>query len=396
MHYTPRSELDQRIARLRAQLVSADCDGALILQNADLFYLSGTAQQSHLYVPADGHPLLMTRKSHARARLESALESVVPLRSPRQLLHLIAEHGLARPRRVAMELDVLPVNPFRMYQQLLPGVEIVDCSAALRQLRAVKSAYELALIRRTAEQSEVVYRAVPDLLREGMTELDLAGQLEAVSRRAGNQGVVHMRNWNSEIFYGHLLSGANAAVPSFMDAPTAGPGVNPAIAQGANDKPIRAGEPVLIDYLFASEGYLVDQTRIYVIGELPADLHDAHRAMLAVQAAVVDAARPGVDGAALWQLAAEVAANWGVQDHFMGYGDDRVRFVGHGVGLELDELPVLAEGQTTPLEEGMVVALEPKCIFPGRGVVGIENTHVVTPAGLERLTRLPDDVVSLS
>jgi Xaa-Pro aminopeptidase len=90
---------------------------------------------------------------------------------------------------------------------------------------------------------------------------------------------------------------------------------------------------------------------------------------------------------------AMTAAEWGMGDHFMGHGHDRVRFVGHGVGLELDELPILAARQTLPLEEGMVIALEPKATFPGRGVVGIENTHVVTGAGLERLTALGDEIV---
>jgi Xaa-Pro aminopeptidase len=149
----------------------------------------------------------------------------------------------------------------------------------------------------------------------------------------------------------------------------------------------------LVDYLFAPDGYIADQTRIFAIGELPADLVRAHELMLSVQAAVVEAARPGVTGDALWELAARVATEGGFGDHFMGYGEDRVRFVGHGVGLELDEFPVLAARQEMPLEGGMIVALEPKAIFPGRGVMGVENTFIVTPAGLERLTDLGDEIV---
>ena len=97
-------------------------------------------------------------------------------------------------------------------------------------------------------------------------------------------------------------------------------------------------------------------------------------------------------GDALWHVAAEVATKSGLAEHFMGYGDDRVRFVGHGVGLELDEYPVLAAGQEMPLQAGMVVALEPKAIFPGRGVMGIENTLVVTDCGLERFNELDDGI----
>ena len=394
MQLTPKPELDSRIQQLQAQLTAADLEGALIVQRADLFYFSGTVQRSLLFVPAAGTPLLMTRKSLARARCESQLESILPLEKTRQLPELLTAHNPlgGRIRRLGMELDVMPVNTFRYYQRVLEGVDLVDCSTSIRQIRAVKSAYELALMRRAARGSQAIYRAVPELFREGITEVELSGLLEAIARRKGHQGMIPMRRWNDEVYYGHLMAGDNAAIPSFMAAPTGGSGVNPATAQGPGTRPIQAGEPLLVDILFAPDGYMVDQTRIYAIGSLPDELVHAHQAMLEVQAVVAEAARPGVTGEQLWNLAVETAAGWGVGDHFMGHGSDRVSFVGHGVGIELDELPVLAPRQTAPLEAGMVIALEPKAIFPGLGVVGVENTHVVTSAGLERLTTLSDDI----
>lgn len=394
MRLTPRSELDDRIGRLQGLLTEESMDAALVLQNADLFYLSGTIQQSHLVIPSSGEPLLMVRKSLGRARQESRLggDRIVPMRSPRQLLDLLAAHGIRRPKRLGLELDVMPVAVYRFYEELFVGVELVDCSSLIRRLRAVKSAYEVDLMRDAARRSKAVFEAIPLLLKEGITEVALAGEIEAIARREGHQGIVRMRAWNNEIFYGHLMSGASAAVPSYMLSPTGGPGLNPSIAQGASTQPIRRGQPLLVDYLFAPDGYVVDQTRIFAIGQLPADMIRAHEAMLAVQTAVRAAVRPGITGDELWELAAGIAEEHGLADHFMGYGDDRVRFVGHGVGLELDELPVLAAGQHGPIEEGMVIALEPKAIFPGRGVVGIENTHVVTPAGLERLSDLDDGI----
>jgi Xaa-Pro aminopeptidase len=395
MEYTPHAELMRRVTRFQRALLEAGLDAALIIQNTDLYYFSGTTQQSHLYLPADGAPLLMTRKSLARARQESQLDParILPLHSVRNLLDLVAEGGLPRPGRVGMELDVMPVNTFRDYQAVLAGIELVDCSALIRRLRAVKSDYELDLLRRAGRQSEAVYRAIPGLLRAGISEVALASEVEALARREGHQGIIRMRTWNNEIFYGHLMAGESAAVPSYMASPTGGPGLNPAIAQGPGTRPIGAGEPILVDYLFAPEGYIVDQTRIFAIDGLPADLIGAQEAMLSVQAAVVEAARPGVPAGHLWEIAAATAADHGLADNFMGVGTDRVRFVGHGVGLELDELPVLAAGQDTALEAGMVIALEPKAIFPGRGVLGIENTHVVTESGLKRLTPFPDKLV---
>ena len=104
-------------------------------------------------------------------------------------------------------------------------------------------------------------------------------------------------------------------------------------------------------------------------------------------------ATPGTVAGDLYEAAIEIAHEKGLGENFMGAGPDRIRFIGHGVGLELDEFPFLAKGQKTELQEGMVIALEPKLIFPGQGVVGIENTHVVTAKGLEQLTRAEEGIV---
>jgi Xaa-Pro aminopeptidase len=115
--------------------------------------------------------------------------------------------------------------------------------------------------------------------------------------------------------------------------------------------------------------------------------------MLDIQERIKTLATPGTPSGDLYTAAVEMAHQRGLGDNFMGVGDDRIRFIGHGVGLELDEFPFLAEGQQTELKAGMVVALEPKLIFPGKGVVGIENTHVVTPDGLEQLTHADQQIV---
>jgi Xaa-Pro aminopeptidase len=390
---TPKAELESRIGKLQAHLAANDLDGALILQNTDLFYFSGTIQQSNLYIPAEGQPMLMARKSLVRARQESALDKVVPLPSPRQLPSLWQEHGYTRPQRLGMELDVLPANLFFTYQDILSDTEIVDISHQIRLVRAVKSPYEVDILRRAARLADLVARSMTDFLREGISEVELAGQLEAVARRLGHQGIVRMRLWNNELFYGHLMAGDEAAVPSYLSSPTGGTGLSPAVAQGSSLRPIQRHEPVLMDYVFSLDGYLVDQTRIFAIGGLSDELFAGHKAMLEVQQALRVAAKPSATGGELYDLAVELASDSGYSKHFMGHGDERITFVGHGVGLELDEYPFLARGQNMPLEKGMVIALEPKLIYPGLGVVGIEDTHLVTDDGLEPLTISEEDVV---
>lgn len=392
---TPKTELDDRIEKLQQHLLREGIDGALILQNTDLFYFSGTIQQSHLYIPAQGPPLLMVRKNLQRAQEESPIATILPLKSPKQLMTLIQENGLEPPAVMGMELDVLPTNLFFSYKRLFPAVDIRDISIPIRMVRAVKSAYELNLIRQAAAFSDQVAETVPSLLREGLTEIELAGMVEAQARRLGHQGIVRMRLWGAEMFYGHLMSGPAAAVPSYLASPTGGASVNAAVAQGPSFRKIRRHEPILFDYVFAWKGYISDHTRIFAIGRLPQELVDAHAHMLDLQERIKAMATPGTTAGDLYTAAVEIAVHKGVGAHFMGAGADRIRFIGHGVGLELDEFPFLAHGQTTELEEGMVIALEPKLVFPGKGVVGIENTHVVTRSGLDQLTRAEQQIVSI-
>ena len=386
--YTPRSEIDARLKRLRNRLEKEKIEGALIMETADLFYFSGTAQQAFLHVPTDGPAILMVKKDAQRAFEESSIEQIRALRSQKEMAPVIGS-----PKTLGMELDVLPVNMYRYFQEQFPDTEIVDISHALRSLRAVKSAYEIDIIRQASTLSDQLAAFVPRVLEPGMPEIELAGLIEAEARRLGHQGMIRMRGWNSSLFYGHIMGGASAATASSLASPTGGAGTTPVFPQGSSFAPIRSDEPVLMDMAFGFRGYLSDHTRVYAIESLSDDLLAAHDAMLEIQELVKTITRPGMTAGSVYDLAAERVAELGYGDNFMGAGDGRVPFVGHGIGIELDEYPVLARGQKMVLEEGMVVAVEPKAIFPGRGVVGIENTHIVTKNGLEQLGRYPEAVV---
>jgi Xaa-Pro aminopeptidase len=247
-------------------------------------------------------------------------------------------------------------------------------------------------MRQAALLADEVAGTARGLIREGMTELDLAGRVEAEARRRGHQGIVRMRMWGGELFYGHLLAGPAATAPSYLASPTGGTGASPAVAQGAGFGKIRAHQPILLDYVFAWQGYIADHTRIFAIGDLPDDLMAAHQAMLDLQNALKKRIRPGVQAGALYDFAMQWTQDKGYADWFMGADNQRIRFIGHGVGLELDEYPFLAQGQDMALETGMTIALEPKLIIPGKGVVGIENTHIVTDDGLEQITRFEEAI----
>jgi Xaa-Pro aminopeptidase len=388
----PASELKHRIAALQERLSRNQMDAALILQSSDLYYFAGTTQQGHLYVPVDAPPILMVRKSIARAKAESNLDTILPIGSLSQLRPILADHGCKPAQRLGMELDVLPVNLYRKYKDLFDGSKIVDISHDIRMVRSIKSPFEIDRMTQAAVYSDQVASYVKEELREGITEVELAGNLEARARKLGHQGMVRMRLWGSEMFYGHLMSGDAAAVPSALASPTGGAAMSPAFSQGPGFKKIQPHEPILFDYVFAYKGYLADNTRIFSLGSLPHDLMAAHQTMLDLQTLLKKKMRPGVSAGDIYDMALTFVDQSGYGDSFMGAEKQRIRFIGHGVGVELDEYPFLAKGQTMPLKENMVIALEPKLIFPGQGVVGVENTHVVTPDGLRPLTRYPDEI----
>jgi Xaa-Pro aminopeptidase len=388
----PANELQIRLQGLQQALARQKLDGALIIQKADLYYFSGTIQQGCLYVPKRGNPILMIQKSYHRACRESALDAVVAIRRLSEIPGIIAANSLAKPRRLGLELDVLPVNYYRNLSKIFPDAQTDDISMAIRMQRALKSDYEIKAMRQAASLADQLMACLPNIIEEGMPEIELAGRLEAEARKMGHQGIVRMRMWGSELFYGHLMAGPSAAEPSYLSSPTGGSAVSPAVAQGPGFRRIKANEPILFDYVFVWNGYLADETRIFSIGTLPDDLHKAYDAMCRLQQEIQAAAVPGVASGDLYQTAIERVAALGYADHFMGAGRQRIRFVGHGVGLELDEFPFLAQGQSLKLQEGMTIALEPKLIFPHIGVVGIENTHVVTPGGLMSLTQADEKI----
>ena len=387
MRLTPTSELNARSQRLQAEMVLAGLDAVLIMQNADLFYFTGSIQQGLLYIPVAGEPLYLVRKEPGRARMESGLKQIVPLKSPKDIPGLIAEHGLPLPKRAGMELDVVPVETFQRFAKVFPGCEMIGATHQIRLVRAIKSEYEIGIMKDAALQVDKVFRRAKEVIREGMTDLELAAELEYTARKEGHQGLSRMRGFNSELFYGHIFSGADSAAPAYLDAPLGGLGVNPSIGQGASYKKIKAHEPICVDFAGAFDGYLVDQTRILCIGGLPEQLRKAYDDMVRIQNRLLEIARPGVSWGAVYDDCLKLAVELGYADTFMGNKGAQVSFIGHGIGVEIDEYPFIARGFSDyALQENMTFAFEPKAVFAGLGAVGIENTFRLASDGPKHIT----------
>jgi Xaa-Pro aminopeptidase len=392
MELVPKEEIKERIKKFQAALALENLDGAFILQNVDIYYFSGTLQSSILYIPREGSPLLMASKSYERAKSESSLDCIIPVSGKAEIKNVLSDFKTSLPAQAGLEMDVLPASIYLWYQQTFPQCRWVDVSGIIRRLRMIKSPYEVEQIKRATRILDKGYHEIKAYIREGMSELEIDGYLSFIARREGHMGILRMRGWNQEMTYAHVLSGDSGAVVSFLDSPHGGTGSTPAMAQGAGFRRVKRNEPIGIDYGVGINGYLADQFRTFVIGDLAPELAKAHECSREIHHLLAKEAKPGVSCADLYRLAVDKAREAGLADFFMGHGEGQVRFIGHGLGLEIDEYPILSPLFQQPLAEGMVMAIEPKFIFPGKGVVGLEDDYLVTASGIERVT-LNDQVV---
>ncbi len=385
------SEVMHRVAMMQAQLQAKGIDGALLIFPIDVFYFSGTRQNSTLWIPTVGEPVLLVRKSLSRARVESTLADIRPFPSSKEFPSLFGDQLL----KIGFTFDVAPVQQLNYYSKLLPGCEFVDVSAAIREVRSIKSLYELQQIKASGDALSTVFTQVPEFLKEGMSELDLAAEFEYRLRKAGHEGHTRMRAFSQELSGGGLAVSASGASYGFLDGPVSGKGLSSASPQGASRDVIVRNIPVLLDYTGVFNGYITDMTRIFVIGTLDPELLRAFNLALDIQNLVQSELKPGAICEEIFFKALEMAEKGGFGRSFMGMPGEQARFVGHGIGLELDEFPVLAQGFKMPLQSGQTIAVEPKFSIPGKGAVGIENTFAVTTDGGLKLTDIPDEMVFL-
>ena len=387
MRITPTSELEYRCRKLQQYMNEEGTDAVIILQNADLFYFTGTIQSGNLYVPREGKPVYMVRKEFSRARMESGLKEIVPFSTMKDIPNILADYGYSQPDNIGMELDVLPVNFLERYRKVFPRAVFTDATPLIRKVRMIKTQYEIQILRDAARQVDKVCRRARQIIREGITELELAAELEFTARNDGHQGYLRMRAFNAELFYAHIFSGSDSAVAAYMDTPLGGVGLSPAFGQGAGCRKLRRNEPIIVDFAGCLDGYMVDQTRMFAIGGLSEKLTKGYEDMLSIQERMVTLADEGGTWGDIYNECLALAAAQGHADSFMGSKGAQVSFIGHGIGVEIDEYPFLARGfNDMPLETGMVFAFEPKLVFPGEGAVGIENTFYLSDQGLKKLT----------
>jgi len=385
LDYIPRAELEVRWERVRRLM---DCDALIVLHNVGIYYLTGTTQMGVLWFPRHGEPILAVRKSYERAKLESAVQNIVPFRSYSELPSLIPNPG----ETLGFELDVVPVQTYEQVAKHFRNSKLIDASLVVRKARGVKTPYEIDCIRQAARQLDLAFLDIAEQLREGMEEIELGARIEYVMRRAGHQGLTRVRRFNMEMHYGAVSFGDTAAYPHSFDGPVGVRGLYTAVPAMGGRKQLRRGEPVIVDIVGGCAGYIADGTRVYSLGPLPTQLTDAHSFVLDLNHWIEEQLVPGAIPGEIYSRILERVAKSPYGSQFMGAGENQVKFVAHSVGLELDELPVIAPRYDVPFEANTVMAVEPKIFFPGVGGVGTENTYVIREDGPERLTACPQEI----
>ncbi len=389
----PRDDLLKRMEGLKRLMADLSIDFAFIYENINRFYFSGTMQKGLLAVPLEGEPVFYAEKGRERARAESPFR-IVDVKNERETGTIVK--GLCPDGyRAGLELDVLPVSVFERLKGTLGFGTAVDVTPGIKDLRVIKSAFEIEQVKRSGTISDEVFRTAETVVKAGVTELEIEAALVGTGRRLGHHGALRMRGINQEIMLMAVQSGASGVIPTFVDGPIPGGGITPAVPHGSSFKRIEEGIPVTIDYCAGYNGYYTDETRAFVVGELGEIFRKPYETARAILEDAMAYGREGVDCTELWDRAYALVRKAGLEEFFMGHGEGQVSFLGHGIGLEINELPVITGKHRRVLREGMVFALEPKFVLPPHGAIGIEMDVIVRPRGLERVTAGPIDLIQV-
>ena len=394
----PVTELESRLNNLSNNLSDAGISGALLQNPVDLYYYAGGRQNGALFVPSSDSnanieqggngPIFYVRRSVSRAIYESG-DNDSPLEvekfpSLRTFAETLSKQGLEGAP--ALQFGEIPADFCDKFRSVLsPLGQATDCTHLIHQQREVKSNWELDMMREGTVIQQQMFDAVEQSITIGASELEIAAAAEAVSRRCGFGGNVQMRRFPLQCDRAVIVSGRAGGVPSFFDSAVGGVGPHPLAGMGSSFNKLQASQPILVDLVHVHRGYVVDATRMFSIGQLPEPWESRLLDMVEVSNTVVQSLGRGEDCSKAWEKGAELAGNMGHSEHLMGMKPDQSQFLGHSVGLQLDESPVVARGFDRPLVNSGVMAIEPKLVYSD-GSIGLEDTWVKTAEGVERIT----------
>lgn len=389
MDNVQQQDLILKRKQLQKTMQAINADACLLTIDVNLYYLCGRIFNGYLYLPAEGDPCIFVKRGN-----EGPEDGIYTLRKPEQLPELLTANRYPLPRKLLLEADELSYNEYMRLARAFRPEEAGNASSLLRQMRMIKTPWEIGQMRLSAEAHMRTYNQIPECYRPGMTDLSLQFEIEYRMRKNGSIGLFKAYGNNMDIFMGSVLAGENAEIPSPFDFALGGAGIHPFAPLGANGTLLKEGMTVMIDMSGNYTAYQTDMTRTFTIGQIAEKARKAHELSIEIHRQIVSRTQPGRACSEIYQTVSRLVEKSGLSSCFMGTRQ-QAKFIGHGIGLQINELPVISPRSSDCLQPGMVFALEPKFVLPGTGATGIENTYLVTETGIENLTPLPEELKQL-
>ena len=382
----PLKELNSRLVRFR-KLMDQSCPDweiTAVFSKINLYYFTGTMQEGVLFIPKHDEAVFWVRRSYERAVAESLFPSIKPMEGYRDAA--VTMKNL--PETVYLEKEIVPIAMLQRFRKYFPFSVIESADLQIGAVRSIKSKYELALMEKSGKiHQHVIEELVPAMLREGMSESEFFCELYTTMMDEGHHGVTRFGMFDTETILGQIAFGESSIFPTYFNGPGGNYGMSPAVPMmGNRNRKLRKGDLVFVDTGCGVEGYHTDKTMTYMFGKsLPDEVIKIHLQCVDIQNTIASILKPGAIPSVIYNDVLKGLSPVFL-DNFMGFGTRKVKFLGHGIGLTIDELPVIANGFDEPIQEGMVFAIEPKKGIPNVGMVGIENTFIVTPMGGRNIT----------
>lgn len=378
-----------RQQRLQNAMQSMNIEGCILTTAVNVFYMTGMVYNGYYYLPIEGQPVHFVKRPE-----DVSFDNTIYIRKPEQITDELKNLGRSIPQSVLIETDVISFGECSRLLNTFGLKEAANASTLMRKVRSAKTEFELEQVRLCARKHEAVYKMIPSVYKDGMTDIEFQIEIERLMRLHGSLGLFRSYGENMDIYMGSLLTGENAEAPSPFDFALGGAGTSPILPLGASGQKIKKGNTIMVDMAGNYTPWMTDMTRVFSVGKTLDLAYRAHQVSIEISNKVMDIAKPGVSCAELYNIAMEAVVKNNLEPYFMGT-KQQAKFVGHGVGLEINEPPVLTPRSKELLEPNIVFALEPKFVIPEVGAVGIENTYLVTQDGLEKLTILEEEIIEL-
>lgn len=381
----PPQDLADKLERMRTLMAAQGVDTLFVADNNNKYYLTGRIFSGYILIGLDSILWFVRRPSVFRE------DRMILIRKVENIVEHIDTTKLGR---IAFELNQMSYADITRFAKALNVSEFSNADGILNIARAIKTPYELSLIERSGECLSRVYSRIPSMYRPGMTDIDLQIEIERISRMEGCLGILRVNGSEMELNMGCVLVGDNADNPSPYDFAMGGAGFHPSLPVGADGTVIRQGHSVMVDTNGDFTGYMTDMTRTFTCGKITDDAVKAHHLSIDICNRLAVMGQPGVKASDLYSEALNMAINAGLGDRFMGHRS-QAGFVGHGVGIAINEGPVISPRSRDILQRQNVIALEPKFVIEGVGAVGVENTYIVEDGGMRCTTFAPEHLIDL-